>query len=325
MRTLNDFIHICEKYNDEHAHRKVWNHFIVHGKFGKTVRDALSTDETGTALSHMKSEIEKALKDPKHPLSFERAKRGFPSKGKDEGSRDSYNKELRDAVSGVYALATQKKFRRAVSGQQPARVTGGSDPNAQLSRTWRSGGGTNRTPKGDLEVYNPRNPKERRGVSMKKGGGSQLASAEPGEMQASYKSAAKTVAQRYHGDKSKDQRREIIKDIRRRAGKASRMLQRMKTGSPEGNELRKKASQRMIDRLHGDYPNLTRHLSQVSASGDTKFRGRNAPGTAGTILTGVNKDKPATAKPIEQQPSANPRLAKPKGRNRPGNLKIDNR
>jgi hypothetical protein len=39
----------------------------------------------------------------------------------------------------------------------------------------------------------------------------------------------------------------------------------------------------------------------------------------------VNKDKPATAKPIEQQPSANPRLAKPKGRNRPGNLKIDNR
>ena len=103
------------------------------------------------------------------------------------------------------------------------------------------------------------------------------------------------------------------------------MLQRMKTGSPEGNELRKKASQRMIDRLHGDYPNLTRHLSQVSASGDTKFRGRNAPGTAGTILTGVNKDKPATAKPIEQQPSANPRLAKPKGRNRPGNLKIDNR
>ena len=37
-----------------------------------------------------------------------------------------------------------------------------------------------RTPKGDLEVYNPRNPKERRGVSMKKGGGSQLASAEPG-------------------------------------------------------------------------------------------------------------------------------------------------
>ena len=91
-----------------------------------------------------------------------------------KGQGDSYNKELRDAVSGVYALATQKKFRRAVSGQQPARVTGGSDPNAQLSRTWRSGGGTNRTPKGDLEVYNPRNPKERRGVSMKKGGGSQL-------------------------------------------------------------------------------------------------------------------------------------------------------
>ena len=325
MRTLNDFIHICEKYNDEHAHRKVWNHFIVHGKFGKTVSDALSTDETGTALSHMKSEIEKALKDPKHPLSFERAKRGFPSKGKDEGSRDSYNKELRDAVSGVYALATQKKFRRAVSGQQPARVTGGSDPNAQLSRTWRSGGGTNKTPKGDLEIYNPRNPKERRGVSMKKGGGSQIASAEPGEMNATYKSASKTVAQRYHSQKPKDQRREIVNDIRRRAGKAARMLQRMKTGSPEGNEMRKKASQRIIDRLHKDYPNLTRHVSQAAASGDPKFGGRNAPGTAETILTGVYKDKPATAKPIEQQTSVLPRMAKPKGRNRPGNQKIDNR
>ena len=103
------------------------------------------------------------------------------------------------------------------------------------------------------------------------------------------------------------------------------MLQRMKSGSPQGNELRKKASQRMIDRLHSDYPNLTRHLSQVSASGATKFRVRMHSGTAGTILTGVNKGNPATAKPIEQQPSANPRLAKPKGRNRPGNLKIDNR
>ena len=149
-------------------------------------------------------------------------------------------------------------------------------------------------------------------------------------MNATYKAAAKTVSQRYHSDKPKDQRREIIKDIRRRAGKAARMLQRMQTGSSEGNEMRKRASQRIIDRLHKDYPNLTRHVSQAAASGDPKFGGRNAPGTAETILTGVYKDKPATAKPIEQQTSVLPRMAKPKGRKadgtyRPGNQKIDNR
>ena len=43
------------------------------------------------------------------------------------------------------------------------------------------------------------------------------------------------------------------------------------------------------------------------------------------FLPGKNKSKDATAKSAEQQKSAKPRLALPKGANRPGNLKIDHR
>ena len=317
---------MCEKYSEEHAHRKLWNHFITHSKYGKEVRDYIKNGEYDKAKEVMGREVEKAKNDEKHPLHFSKAKRGFSAtKGKQESDIDSYNKELDDALHGVHALATHKKMKGAVEKQHPSRVTGGSDPNAKLSKRWKSGGGTNKTPKGDLEVYNPKNSKERRGVSMKKGGGAQLASAEPGEMGATYKAAAKSYSQRFHGHKPKEERKKIQSDIEKKAGVASRMLARMKTGSPEGNELRKRAAQRTIDRLHGEHPQLTRHVSQVSTSGDTKFRGKNAPGTAGVVLTGRTNKSDATVKSSEQQRSEMPRTAKPKGSNRPGNLKVDYR
>jgi len=323
MKTFQEFLIICEKYSDEHAHRKVWNHFITHKKHGEQVRAHLDSGEHDKALDHMKGEVEKAKSDPKHPLSFEKAKRGFSKSGKTESDRDNYHKELEDAAHGVHALAGHKKMKGAVEKQHPARVTGGSDPDAKLSKRWKSGGGSNKTPKGDLEVYNPKNKKERRGVSMKKGGGAQLASAEPGEMKATYKSAAKSYTQRFHGHKPKPERKQIQSDIEQKAGTASRLLARMKTGSERGNELRKRAAQRKIDRLHAEHPQLTRHVSQASTSGDTKFRGKNSPGTAGVVLTGRTSKSAASAKSSEQQTSAAPRAAKPKGSNRAGNLKVD--
>jgi hypothetical protein len=323
MITFREFSILCEKYSDEHAHRKAWNHFITHKKHGESVRGHLAAGEHDKALSHMKSEVEKAKSDPKHPLSFEKSKRGYSKSGKTNADKEGYHKEMDDAVHGVHALASHKKMKGAVEKRHPARVTGGSDPDAKLSKTWKSGGGTNKTPKGDLEVYNPKNKKERRGVSMKKGGGAQLASAEPGEMGATYKSAAKSYTQRFHGHKPKSERKKIQADIEKKAGVASKLLARMKTGSEGGNELRKKAAQRKIDRLHGEHPQLTRHVSQASTSGDAKFGGKNKPGTAGLVLTGKTSKSDANAKSSEQQTSAKPRAAKPKGRNRSGNLKVD--
>ena len=323
MKTFQEFLLICEKYSDEHAHRKTWNHFITHKKHGKEVRGHIEKGDHESALSHMKGEVEKAKSDPKHPLSFEKAKRGFSKSGKTESDRENYHKELGDATHGVRALASHKKMKGAVDKGHPARVTGGSDPDAKLSKQWKSGGGSNKTPKGDLEVYNPKNKKERRGVSMKKGGGAQLASAEPGEMKATYKSAAKSYTQRFHGHKSKEERKKIQGDIENKSGTAAKLLARMKTGSEGGNELRKRSAQRKIDRLHGEHPQLTRHVSQVSTSGDAKFSGKNSAGTAGIVLTGKTNKSDANAKSADQQTSAKPRAAKPKGSNRAGNLKVD--
>lgn len=322
---INECYYIFEKYSDEHAHRKVWNHFIVHKKHGSEVRTHLNSGEHEKALSHMKGEIEKAKSNPSHPLSFEKAKRGFAKSGKTDADRKSYHKELEDAVHGVYALSTHKKIKGAVDSGHPARVTGGSDPNAKLSKGWKGAGGSNKTPKSDLEIYNPKNPKERRGISMKKGGGSQLASAEPGEMRATYRSAAKAYVQRFHGDKSKEERNKIKSDIENRANRASKLFARMKTGSDSGNDLRKRAAQRHVDKIHSDHPQMTRLVTQASTSGNTKFSGRNSPGTAGIVLTGRTSKTPATAKSAEQQSSSKPRAAKPKGSNRAGNLKVDYR
>lgn len=325
MKTYKEFWTLCEKYSEEHAHRKVWNHFITHKRHGETVRGHLSSGSHDDAIAHMKSELEKAKTDPKHPLSFAKSKRGFSKSGKTQADEAGYHKEMEDAIHGVTSMASHKKMKGAVEGRHPARVTGGSDPDAKLSKTWKSGGGSNRTPKGDLEVYNPKNKKERRGVSMKKGGGAQLASAEPGEMSATYKSAAKSYSQRFHGDKPKEERKRIQSDIEGKAGVAARLLARMKKGSRSGNELRKRAAQRKIDRLHAEHPQLTRLVSQASTSGEKKFGGRNAPGTAGLVATGRTASKPASTKSSEEQKSAAPRAALAKGSNRPGNLKVDYR
>jgi len=324
MKTFSAFI--TEKYSEEHAHRKLWNHFISHGKHGKEVRQAILDKEYDKALEIMTNEVQYSKTDPKHPLHFDNAKRGFSAKkGKQDADLDTYHKELDDAVRGVHALAAQKKFRGAVEGRHSARVTGGSDPNAKLSRTWKGAGGKNVTPKGDLEIYNAKNTKERRGVSMKKGGGAQLASAESGEFLATYKAAAKSYAQRFHGDKSKEERKKIQQDIMNRAQRVADANVNMKTAGRDEKQALKVSAQDVLDGMHDTHPNLTRLVSQISTSGDAKFGGRNAPGTAGTVLTGASKKSDATAKPAEQQVSARPRQALPKGDNRPGNVKVDYR
>lgn len=327
MKTFAQFIVLTEKYSEEHAHRKLWNYFIAHPKHGKEVRDALLNKEYDKALELINTEVQQAKTDSKHPLNFSKAKRGFSVKqGKQSEDEESYNRELDDAIEGVHALASQKKMRGAVEKMHPARVTGGSDPNAKLSKNWKGAGGTNVTPKADLEIYNPKNPKERRGISMKKGGGAQLASAESGELLATYKAASKSYVQRFHGEKSKEERNKIQQDIMDKIQKVADMNVSMKSSSGDDEkESLKVSAQEIIDDLHTKHPQLTRQVSQVSTSGEKKFMGKNAPGTAGIVLTGKTSKTGATAKEAERQASAKPRQAKPKGSGRPGNVKVDYR
>jgi hypothetical protein len=329
MKSFGDFIFICEKLNktfDEDAHAKVWNYFISNPEYTE-VRDAIKSGNKDRALELMRAELERARGDSDHPLNFAKADDSeFAMTGegrnkranREDSDREKFDTEIEKAIGGVTSLATQKKFKDAVEKGFPARKTGASK--AELSKTWSGAGGKNTTPKADLEVYDPENEKNRRGISLKKAGGSQIASAEAGELQGTYKAAAKSFVQRFYGDKSKEERRRIEKEINDAARRVGEINNQQKTATTDDQKTQLRDSgQEILDNLHDKYPNLTRLVTQVSTTGDKKFKGKNAPGSAGTIVTG---DK---AKPAEQQPSARPRNAKPKDRGRPGNTKIDNK
>ncbi len=330
MKTFREFIFICEKLNkthDENSQSKIWNYFIANTDNTK-IRDLILSKDFEEAEKEIKKEVEKAKKDTDHPLNFNNADEEEFAKeqGKETSDEDPYNNFLDDSVSGLLALSKQKKIRGAIEKGFPSRVTGSGA--ADLSKKFKTAGGVDKTPKGDLEIYNPDNPKDRRGISMKKGAGAQLASAEGGELKGMYKIAAQKFVKRFHGDKPREERRRIEKEIMDDAERLSAIgrLQKTADNAPNSDKQKqslKNVSQGISDKLLDKYPQFERLLSQVATSGKGKFKGNE--GTAGIVLTGKNKDKEASAKPSEQQKSAKPRLALPKGRNRPGNLKIDYR
>lgn len=330
MKTFKEFTLICEKLNkthDENSQSKLWNYFIANSD-NKKIRDLILSNDFEKAEKEIKKEVEKAKTDPNHPLNFNNAgKEEFSKKeGKQPGDEKPYNDFLDDSISGVLALGKQKKLRSAIEKGLPSRVTGSG--RAELSKKFKSAGGTDKTPKGDLEVYDPNNPKYRVGISMKKGAGAQLASAEGGELKGMYKIAARDYVRRFHSNKSKEERRAIEKEIMSDAERLSAIgrLQKTAGGAADAEKQKqslKNVSQNISDKLINKYPQFERLLSQVATSGKGKFKGDS--GTAGVVLTGKNKGKEASAKPAVQQKSSRPRLALPKGSNRPGNLKIDYR
>jgi hypothetical protein len=330
MKSFVDFTLICEKLNkthDENSQSKLWNYFIANSDNTK-VRDLILSKDFEEAEKEIKKEVEAAKKNPEHPLNFRNAgeEEFAKAQGRESGDEKPYNDFLDDSVSGLLALSKQGKLRSAIEKGFPSRVTGSGA--AELSKKFKGAGGVDKTPKGDLEIYNPDNPKDRRGVSMKKGVGAQLASAEGGELKGMYKIAAKEYVKKFHGSKSKEERQKIEKEIMNDAERLSAIGRLQKTaGAASDPEKQKQSlknvSQGLSDKLLDKYPQFERLLSQVATSGKGKFKGDE--GTAGLVLTGKTKSKEATAKPSEQQKSARPRLALPKGSNRPGNLKIDYR
>ena len=330
MKSFREFIFICEKLNkthDEDSQSKLWNYFISNSDNQK-VRDLILNKDYKGAEEEIKKEVDKAKSDASHPLNFNNAgDEEFSKKeGRQPGDEKTYNDFLDDSVSGLLALSKQKKLRSAVERGLPSRVTGSGA--AELSKKFKGAGGVDRTPKGDIEIYDPDNPKDRRGISMKKGVGAQLASAEGGELKGMFKVAARDYVRRFHSDKSKEERRSIEKEIMNDAERLSAIGRLQKTAgeAPDIDKQKqslKNVSQGISDKLLDKYPQFERLLSQVATSGKGKFASDS--GTAGVVLTGKNKSKEATAKPSEQQGSSKPRLALPKGSGRPGNLKIDYR
>jgi len=330
MKTFKEFILICEKLNkthEENSQSKLWNYFIANPDNLK-IRNLILDKNYKEAEKEIKKEVEAAKINTDHPLNFINAgDEEFSKKtGRQSSDEKPYNDFLDDSISGLLALTKEKKLKTSIERGFPSRVTGSGA--AELSKKFKSAGGTDKTPKADLEVYNPDNPKDRRGISMKKGTGAQLASAEGGEIKGMFKIAAKEYVKRFHSDKSKEERQKIEKEIMNDAERLSAIGRLQKTAGEASDPEKQKQSLKNIsqgisDKLLDKYPQFERLLSQVATSGKGKFKGDE--GTAGIVLTGKTKRKEASAKSAEQQKSERPRLALPKESGRPGNLKIDYR
>ena len=329
MKTFQEFILICEALNkthDENSQSKIWNYFIGNPE-QQEIRDLLLKKDYESAKILIRQEVEKAKQNREHPLNFQNAGEDeFSQKsGRQPGDERPYNKFLDDSISGLLALSKEKKIRKSIEKGLPTRVAGKSQ--AELSKRFNRDGGTDKTSKGDIEIYDPDNDKFKVGVSMKKGKGAQLASAESGELKGMVSSAARQYVKKFHSNKSREEKEKIEREIMGRIEKVSQNQIDMRTADRDTQKNLKISSQEVLDNLNNDYPQLTRIINQVATSGKGKFKSQQ--GVADVVLTGKEGDVEASAISSERQKSSNLRAALPKGKNkstgvsRPGNTKID--
>lgn len=329
MKTFREFILICEKLNkthDENSQSKIWNYFISNPD-QQEIRDLLLRKDYKSAERLIKQEVERAKQDKNHPLNFQNAgdDEFSISTGRESSDEEPYNNFLDDSISGLLALSKEKKLRKSIERGLPSRGSGRSQ--AELSGRFSRSGGTDKTSKGDIEIFDPDNERFRVGISMKKGKGAQLASAESGELSGMVSSAAREYIKKFHSNLSREEKKNLEDDIMSRIGIVAQNQIDMRTADRDTQNQLKNTSQEILDSLNKDYPQLTRAINQVATSGRGKFKSQQ--GTADVVLTGKEGDMEASVIPAAWQKSSNLRAALPKGRSkttgisRPGNTKID--
>ena len=287
MKTFVDFIFECYfnkfsfslfegKYSDEHAFRKVWNHFITHRKYGKDVRDLINAGKYDEAREEMEKEIAASREDLNHPLSFEKAKRGF-KKGKDDNidqSRTTYYDELKLAPDSVVAYTKGRRGKSAVLNPTAyAKVEGGATP--PTTSLWKDVVGKEAdTSKRDISIADTKNKKFGQGISLKQGKGSQTLSAEPEEVRGLFKAAAKKYIQKLKKDgASKEEIKKFEADVESNISKYIR-AQSLKISPTENrtkSNNRLSIAQSAVDSLVNNYPGFDRLVDKESAGGEQKF------------------------------------------------------
>lgn len=293
------------KFNDEHAVAKVWNHMIANGITKK--EDVLR-------------ELEAAKKNKEHPLNFAKAgPEGMSGGKKTEAHSDSYHDEIQRAGHTVAGLASHPSFADAVKKKLVARVTGADRGN--LSDTWTSNNAKDRTSKADVILSDPKTKKDSHAISLKKGD-SQLMSAQPEEMMAIYHHAT-----REHMDADKTFKKEHRDNVIKQIGQVQKHMNAMKTASETEKDSLVSKAQSIINNIHKNHPGLIKHVAYEASTGHGKF-GKNQTGTARYLVTAVPDgahvhDTETNHEPIV--PNTVPRIAKPKGGGRPGNIKLDYR
>ena len=287
MKSFEDFIFECYfnnfsfslfegKYSDEHAFRKVWNHFITHRKYGKDVRNLINAGKYDEAKEAMEKEIAASKTDPKHPLSFGKAKRGF-EKGKDNNasqSQSTYYDELKLAPDSVVAYTKGRRGKSAANRSTAyAKVEGGATP--PTTRMWKDVVGKEAdTSKRDISIADTKDKKFGQGISLKQGGGSQTLSAEPEEVRGLFQASAKKYIEKLKKDgASKEEIKKFEADVESNISKYIR-AQSLKISPTENktkNDKRLSIAQSAVDSLVKNYPGFDRLVDKEAAGGEQKF------------------------------------------------------
>lgn len=287
MKSFGDFIFECYfknfsfflfegKYSDEHAFRKVWNHFITHRKYGKEIRNLINGGKYDEAREAMEKEIDASRVNPKHPLSYEKAKRGF-EKGKQNNpnlSQSSYYDELKLAPDSVVAYTKGRRGKSATNRPTAyAKVEGGATP--PTTRMWKDVVGKEAdTSKRDISIADTKNKKFGQGISLKQGEGSQTLSAEPEEVRGLFQTAAKKYIQQLKKNgASKEEIGKFERDVEYNTSKYIRAqnLKISPTENKEKSDKRLSIAQSAVDYLVKSYPGFDRLVDKEAASGEKKF------------------------------------------------------
>jgi hypothetical protein len=264
------------KYSDEHAFRKVWNHFITHRRYGKEIRDLINNGKYNEAREAMEREIDAARGDKNHPLSFEKAKRGF-ERGKDDNpdlSLSTYYDELKLAPDSVVAYTKGRRGKSAANRSTAyAKVEGGATP--PTTRMWKDVvGKESDTSKRDISIADTRDRFYGQGLSLKHGEGSQTLSAEPEEVRGLFQASAKKYIQQLkRNGASKEEIERFERDVESNISKYIRAqsLKISPTENKEKSDKRLSIAQSAVDSLVKNYPGFDRLIDKEAASGEQKF------------------------------------------------------
>lgn len=269
------------KHSDEHGVIKTWNHFSKHSKDGNV-----------PSVEDMHSEIEKAKKDPKHPLHISHAKKSeftHGVNGIDDGAtdavkkraEDSYYKNLKDAAHTVHAMANHKDFKGHWKNKDELDTAGRTRP--ELSDLYKKSGvrGAGATSKGDAITVKTKDKKGGykgiKSISLKQGDGSQLMSSSPAEFHAIYSHALRKI----HGHDGKS-------PMSRAHAEHQKVVNAIKGHLENGDhETAHKKLTELHDKL--DKKGLNRAVHREAITGEGKFKTQE--GTATHVVTIGKKAK----------------------------------
>ena len=288
-------------YDDEHAFVNVWNH-------------AVHNPQHLASPSHLKREIDAAKNDPKHPLNFANQINGFTGGKKQPEHESAYYAELHHAAKAVHDIAKHPLFKDAVANKHHADVAG--DKRGTVSDLWKSHGAGNATSKADITIGGNT-------VSLKKGD-AQLMSAGKEETKATYDHAMRGMV--VHGHATEKDHAEVMKHITKLQGH----LAAMKTATDDDEMTKHRiAGQAIVDMVHKKHPKLSRYIHYEASTGHGKF-GTHGTGHARFIVT-THPTKATHIHDTETEDIGHednlkiPRVSKPKGSGREGNVKLDHK